>query len=178
MVTAIPGCHQKIKKSRSWRHSPPCTHVTCSGARDFIAKGAALLADAISLFTLCELVCRYSRAPYFIENPVGVLSSHIRKPDYIFNPCDYAGYLVNSLNEQYSKATCLWTGNGFVMPDKKPLPPVLGFWMHTIPPSKNREILRSATPLGFAQAVFQANANIDLQLKQQGIVAFLERGRL
>ena len=46
------------------------------------------------------------------------------------------------------------------MPDRKPGEPTLGSLMHRLPPSDDRADLRSATPLGFAYAVFHANKHI------------------
>jgi hypothetical protein len=85
---------------------PPCTHVAGSGARDFKLKGLVLLADSFNLFNACQLIGAYSGAPYMIENPVGVFSTHIRKPDYTFNPCDYGGYLKPE-GDKYTKKTSL-----------------------------------------------------------------------
>lgn len=81
---------------------------------------------------------------------------HIGKPDYRFHPCEYAGYLPadEQVSEAYTKLTCLWTGNGFVMPTRKPVAPDLGSMMHRLPPTDDRADLRSATPRGFARAVF------------------------
>lgn len=136
---------------------PPCTHVAVSGARDFQRKGPAMLADALTLFAACEQAARWSGAKYLIENPVGVLSSHVRKPDFMFDPCEYAGYLDDPAGEAYTKRTCLWTGGGFVMPKRKPVNPDQGSKMHLMPPSEDRANQRSLTPLGFAKAVFEFN---------------------
>lgn len=43
------------------------------------------------------------------------------------------------------------------MPEPKPVEPVLGSLMHKLPPSEDRGNIRSVTPEGFAQAVFEAN---------------------
>lgn len=137
---------------------PPCTHVAGSGARDWQRKGHFMLTDALELFSACLLAASWSRAPYLIENPVGALSSHMGQPDHTFDPCDYAGYLEDSDPEAYTKRTCLWTGGGFVMPAKRRVEPNLGSAMHLIPPSDDRVDIRSATPRGFARAVFHANA--------------------
>lgn len=140
---------------------PPCTHTANSGARDYAAKGGNMLRDALETFEACHLAAAWSGAPYCIENPVGLLSSipHIGKPHYRFHPADYAGYLPADErdSEAYTKLTCLWTGNGFVMPDRKPVAPVLGSMMHRLPPTEDRADIRSATPAGFAAAVFAAN---------------------
>lgn len=81
---------------------PPCTHVAVSGARDFLSKGTAMLRDSLELFSVCEHAARWSGAPFMVENPVGVLSSHIRKPDYTFQPWQYGdlsvGQFLNSID--------------------------------------------------------------------------------
>lgn len=136
---------------------PPCTHLASSGARWFRDKGMAKLIEALELVEACRAFCEGQGAPYMIENPVGTLSTYWRKPDYTFHPVDYAGY--GSKADEYTKKTCLWTGNGFVMPPTKPGQPTLGSLMHRLPPSKDRGDLRSATPHGFARAVFLANAH-------------------
>lgn len=43
------------------------------------------------------------------------------------------------------------------MPKKMPIPATDGSRMHRLPPSKDRANLRSATPMGFARAVFESN---------------------
>lgn len=43
------------------------------------------------------------------------------------------------------------------MPRKNPVPATMGSKMHFLPPTPDRANLRSATPEGFAQAVFEAN---------------------
>ncbi|HYE58983.1 MAG TPA: hypothetical protein VD948_10775 [Rhodothermales bacterium] len=137
---------------------PPCTDVAVSGARDFAVKGLARLTDALTLFSACHHAAAWSGAPFMIENPVGVLSSHVRRPDYTFDPCDYAGYADNPAAEAYTKKTCLWVGGGFVMPERRPVDAALGSLMHLMPPSEGRAGARSLTPTGFARAVFLANA--------------------
>jgi len=135
---------------------PPCTHLAVSGARWFGDKGLWALHEAIGIVASCRDLAEQSNAPYLIENPVGTLSTYWRKPDFIFDPCDYGGYLEPAV-DQYTKKTCLWTGGGFVMPPKKSVYPTLGSKMHLIGPSADRANQRSVTPLGFAKAVFEYN---------------------
>lgn len=144
----------------------PCTHVTGAGARDFATKGPHLYMDALAAFSACHHALRWSGAPFYCENPVGVLSSlpHLPKPDHYFHPHEYAGYLPEGVErdeEAYTKKTCLWTGNGFVMPERRAVEPVKGSKMHTMPPGPDRERQRSATPKGWALATFLANAPAD-----------------
>jgi hypothetical protein len=143
---------------------PPCTNLAVSGARWFQAKGLQGVIDALELVEAAREICDGSEAPYMIENPVSTLSTYWRKPDYRFDPCDYAGYLPDSTEDAYTKKTCLWTGNGFVMPAPRKVKPVLGSKMHRLPPSADRANLRSATPKGFAEAVFEANKHIGQEL--------------
>jgi len=128
---------------------PPCTDLAVSGARWFQLKGLRALSKAIALFARSQEIVEAIGAPYLIENPVSTISTYWRKPDYTFDPCDYG--------DPYTKKTCLWTGNGFVMPPKTPVEPVEGSKMHLLPPSPERANLRSVTPQGFARAVFNAN---------------------
>ena len=128
---------------------PPCTHLAVSGARWFRRKGLEALSEAIDIFGACVRICEWTGAPWMVENPVSVISSHFRRPDHTFNPCDYG--------DPWTKRTCLWTGGGFVMPPKRPVEPTLGSVVHRMAPSPDRANLRSVTPPGFAGAVFEAN---------------------
>lgn len=135
---------------------PPCDHLAVSGARWFKGKGLRKLAESIDMFATAAEVCDALKSPYMIENPVSTISTYWRKPDYTFHPCDYTAY--NS-DDNYFKKTCLWTGNGFVMPDKECnmslAPP--DHRIHCMPPCDDRKNKKSITPMGFAKAVFEAN---------------------
>ena len=139
---------------------PPCTNLAVSGARWFQDKGLQGLIDGLEVVEACRKICEASGAPWMLENPVSTLSTYWRKPDFMFDPCDYAGYLDDPAPEAYTKRTCLWTGGGFVMPEKRRVEPVLGSKMHLLPPSADRANLRSRTPAGFAKAVFMANGKL------------------
>lgn len=134
---------------------PPCTHLSVSGARDFQRKGLRSLIDALELVEACRVLCENSGAPWLLENPVSRLSSCWRKPDHLFDPCDYG--------DPWTKKTCLWVGGGFVMPPTCRVEPTEGSKMHLIPPSTERANLRSETPPGFARAVFHSNAPATLR---------------
>lgn len=135
---------------------PPCTHLAVSGARDFEKKSWPMLRDGMDTFWACLQAAKWAGCPYLIENPVGRISGIHHQPDHTFNPCDYGAYL-DPPGDKYTKRTCLWTGNGFVMPEPRPVDPVQGSMIHLMPPSKNRADERSMTPMGFAIAVFEAN---------------------
>lgn len=139
---------------------PVCKELAGSGARWWDKKRAEdfmFQAKAISLAEQCRTVGRLSGAPWFVENPVGALSRVFGKPTHTFHPCDFTAY---EASDNYTKRTCLWTGGGFLMPQPardaslgKPDDRI-----HKAPPGPDRENFRSATPLGFARAVFDANA--------------------
>ena len=130
---------------------PVCTHVCVSGARDFLTKGTALLRDSLEMFSAAEHAFKWAGVPYGIENSVGKFSDHMGKPDYTFQPWHYG--------DPWTKLTCVWAGNGFVMPPREfqemPEGTEQKIWL--MPPSDERADLRSATPPGFARAVFQSN---------------------
>ena len=160
---------------------PPCTDLAISGARHFQAKAEAnpnYLAEAMSLVYLVRDIGEAYGVPYMIENPVSRISSQWRKPNHTFNPCDYGQYLpegdqspypaVIPARDAYTKKTCLWTGNGFVMPEARPVEPerfqdknglnYSGAHWKLGGRSLRTKNIRSATPRGFAKAVFAANS--------------------
>lgn len=135
---------------------PPCDHLAVSGARWFKGKGLRKLALSIDLFATAAEICEWIGAPYMIENPVSTISTYWRKPDATFHPHHFT---LLEPDDNYTKATNLWTGGGFVMPqscqDFTLGPP--DDRIHKCPPSSERANIRSATPMGFAIAVFLAN---------------------
>lgn len=139
---------------------PPCTDMAVSGARWFDRKRRAdplFQAKAVDVAEQCRIVGELSGAPYFVENPVSVLSGVFGHPDYTFQPFQFTRWCAA---DNYRKRTCLWVGNGFVMPPPRP-DMSLGDpddRIHICPPGKDRANFRSRTPLGFARAVFDSNA--------------------
>lgn len=140
----------------------PCTNLSVSGARWFMEKGIGALLDGLALFRRGVEILQWTGAPWMAENPVSTVSSYFRKPDFMFDPYEYAGYLPEPerTSEAYTKKTCLWTGAGFTMPRKRLVAPVLKSPIHYMPPSAERGNKRSATPRGFARAVFEANCHL------------------
>ncbi len=150
---------------------PPCDHTAVSGARHFKKKGLRKLAEALKMFSTAVEFCEWSDAPYFIENPISTISTYYRKPNYIFDPYEYGGYLPEDdehpeysdfivPRDAYPKRTCLWTGNGFKIPAKKPVRCGLDYskqYRKLGGKSLKTKNIRSATPRGFAKAVFLAN---------------------
>lgn len=126
---------------------PPCTHLAVSGAAWFADK-VQQQAEAL------DFVRALMNAPIpmiAIENPVSVISTHIRKPDQVIQPYHF-GHMER-------KTTCLWLKNlpllvhqtewkrrvdALPKKDQNPL--------HYLPPSPERGQLRSKTYSGIAAA--------------------------
>lgn len=148
-----PPCRTEYAMCFCW---PPCTHLSISGARWFRGKGLPALAASIDLVAHAAAIAEATGAPYLIEQPMSMLSSYWREPDYKFDPCQYGLYLEPP-GDAYTKQTWIWTGGGFKMPNVMGVDPVHGSKMHRMPPSKDRARIRAMTPKGFARAVFLAN---------------------
>lgn len=123
---------------------PPCTHLAVSGARWFKEKQADGRQDAALDFVRLLMDAPIPRIA--IENPVSIISSHIRKPDQTIQPWQFG--------HGETKRTCLWLKN---LPKLTPTNIVEGreqrIWK--MPPSKDRWKERSKTYQGIADAMAQ-----------------------
>lgn len=138
---------------------PPCTDVAVSGARWFEEKRKIdrhFQAKAALVAEQCRVVGMLAGCPWGFENPVSAFSSIFGRPQHTFNPHDFTGYCAD---DNYTKKTCLWTGGGFVMPDqfRDSSMGAPDNRIHMAPPGAERANFRSATPRGFARAVYEAN---------------------
>ena len=79
---------------------PPCTHLAVSGARWFKDKPPHLQKNALDFV---QKLMDMDIPKIAIENPVGVISSKIRKPDQYIQPYEY-GHTTR-------KKTGLWLKN-------------------------------------------------------------------
>lgn len=151
---------------------PPCTDLAVCGSRSFASKAEKdplFQEKAVALARSVETIGSHYGVPWMLENPVSVLSTKWRKPNFIFDPYQYGGYLPEddehplypkyiAPRDAYTKKTCLWTGNGFTMPEKRPVPVPPGYskqYSQLGGKSLKTKNIRSATPRGFAQAVFE-----------------------
>lgn len=154
---------------------PECTHLAVSGAAHFskkLSENPAIQAEATELARLVQYVGDEYQCAWAAENPVSVLATLWKKPDYSFHPYEYGGYLPEDdrhpiypdyikPRDAYPKKTCIWSGNGFIMPDKKPVSVDSGYSIQQRKlggKSLKTKNIRSATPRGFAKAVFIANS--------------------
>jgi len=153
---------------------PPCTDLAVSGACHFEVKR---FVDPLFHYKATELALfvgrlgEYLGVPWAFENPISVLSTRYRKPDFMFHPWEYGGYLpVDDVHptypdyiaprDAYPKKTCIWSGGGFVVPSKSEVECPKGYsTQHKKLGGKSMKTknIRSATPRGFAMAVFSAN---------------------
>jgi len=122
---------------------PPCTHLCVSGARYFAQKQAdGRQAAGISFFM--RLATYPGIKKVCVENPVGIMSTHLRKPDQIIQPWQFG--------HGETKATCLWLRG---IPRLQATNIVEGregkIWR--MPPSLERAKLRSMTYCGIARAM-------------------------
>lgn len=158
----------------------PCTDLAISGAKHFEKKylnDAYFWARAMELVFIGRDIAELFNVPYFIENPMSMISSLWRQPDFKFHPWIFGGYLPeehqHSLfpeiypgRDAYNKETWIWCGNGFVIPHKLPVTPVEndypGFSKLGGKSERTKEI-RSVTPEGFSRALFAANYKTTLQ---------------
>jgi len=154
---------------------PVCTDLAVSGAAHFKRKREAdplFQRKAANYAIWCAELFQALGCPYFIENPVSVLSTLWRKPNHSFHPWHYGGYIPETdaqhplwpeyiaPRDAYPKKTCLWTGGNFRMPIKLPVKPEDGHSRQHLKlggKSMKTKNIRSATPRGFAKAVWQAN---------------------
>lgn len=143
---------------------PDCTDLAVSGAKH---EGHTSLVS-VEHAKMVERIAESYSAAWMVENPVGKMSTHWRKPDYYFDPYQYGGYMTGNeenfhprmpKRDGYTKKTCIWAGGGFIMPKHKPVPHIGKFWgwAYLGGKSPRTKQLRSLTPRGFARAVFEEN---------------------
>jgi site-specific DNA-cytosine methylase len=133
---------------------PPCTHLAVSGARYFAEKQADGRQQAALDFVRLLLDAPIPRIA--LENPVSIISSHIRKPTQTIQPWQFG--------HGETKATCLWLKG---LPPLTPTNIVTGREqrVHKMPPGPDRWRERSRTFPGIAEAMAEQWGNaLDLGL--------------
>jgi hypothetical protein len=80
---------------------PPCTHLTVSGAMHFKEKIADGRQQQGRDFFMAMINAPIKKIA--VENPIGIMSTHYRKPDQVIQPY-YFG-------DGFTKTTCLWLKN-------------------------------------------------------------------
>jgi hypothetical protein len=120
---------------------PPCTHLAVSGARWFNHKREEQekALEFVNFLLTRDYIDRIA-----LENPIGVISTRIRKPDQIIQPWQFG--------HGETKSTCLWLKN---LPLLQPTNVVSGriARVHKEPPSPERWKNRSRTLPGIGEAM-------------------------
>lgn len=149
---------------------PPCTDLAVSGAAHFQKKrkkDPKFQHKAMHLALSCERIFGPCNVPYGFENPVSVLSTMHRRPDFYFHPYEFGGHLPeNDIHPEYPeyirprdaypKLTCVWGGNGLKVPHKKPVICPRGLSLQHLKlggKSSLTKRIRSASPRGFFEAM-------------------------
>jgi hypothetical protein len=140
--------------------APPCTVFSRAGA--WVKREPQELLDALAVVDACLRFVAVCRPTWWaLENPVGTLRRWLGPPAMYFDPCDYG--------DPYTKRTCLWgnfTVPGSLFTTTRAVPPSEGSKMHRLPGASRHDrpeaaarkrAARSATPIGFAKAFFEAN---------------------
>lgn len=130
---------------------PNCQNLAVSGARYFAQKKDIQKRDLEFVRTLLNA----DIPRIYLENPVSIISSRIRKPDQIIQPYEYG--------HEETKKTCLWLKNlPLLKPTKimeirnKNLTPS---GQNKLGPSKDRAYLRARTYPGIAEAMASQRSN-------------------
>jgi len=151
---------------------PPCTDLAVSGAAHFAKKARidpAFQEKAIYLARAVERIATAAGVPWALENPVSVMATKWRKPDYIFDPWHFGGYLPEddkhpdypayiAKRDAYPKKTCLWASSNFKFPIKNPVKPPNGYSMQHLMlggKSEKTKRIRSASPRGFFRGLYE-----------------------
>ena len=131
---------------------PPCTYLCSSGLHwnKRVPGRAAKTQDALDFV---RLLLNAPIERIALENPVGCISTQVRKPDQVIQPWQFG--------HPESKTTCLWLkGLRRLVPTKVLDKPASGRWenqtasgQNRLGPSEDRWKLRSLTYFGIAQAM-------------------------
>lgn len=123
---------------------PPCTYLAVSGARWFKDRQK----EQIEALAFIQMLLDANIPKIALENPIGVISTKIRKPDQIIQPWQFG--------HGETKATCLWLKN---LPLLKSTNIIIPYYrknkIHRMPPNESRSKLRSITYQGIANAMVE-----------------------
>lgn len=130
---------------------PPCTYLASSGLH-WNKKRPERAAQTEQALVFIQQLMDAPIDRIAIENPIGCISTRIRKPDQIIQPWQFG--------EDASKATCLWLKNlpkllptNIIKKDRYSNQTASG--QNKLPPSQDRWKIRSETYQGIADAIAQ-----------------------
>lgn len=161
----IQGDCREAMRSREWGGygmHPDCTYLTVAGIH-WNNRGRGWEKTNAALAFVRELMEIAGDKPSYLENPVSIISTHIRKPDQTIQPHDFG--------EDASKRTCLWLNRLPLLRPTARVPGRMVEWprgsgkmverwsnqtdsgQNKLPPSNDRWKLRSKTYPGIALAM-------------------------
>lgn len=164
LLIAHPPCTFLASSGSRWLYHPDDKHLPVEGRRPhpLYPDRKKDRQDAIDFF----MMLWNAPIPHIaVENPVGVMSSVLRKPDQIVHPWQFG--------EEVSKATCLWLKN---LPKLKPTKIVgkgeivtlssgkkIPAWYSNAPSGtkEERQKARSRTFKGMAEAMAEQWSNLE-----------------
>lgn len=120
---------------------PPCTYLCSSGARWWSERAYEQQAALCLVRYLLRAPVRFKA----LENPIGAISTAIRKPDQIFQPWQFG--------HAESKATCLWLDHLAPLAATRIMLGPIADRVHIMPQSRDRWKARSRTLPGVAAAM-------------------------
>lgn len=151
-------CDVRLVLDQGWDLAifhPPCTYLSVSGLHWNKKRPERAIQTEMAI----DFVSQLLNAPIpriALENPIGILSTRLRKPDQIIQPYDFG--------EDASKSTCLWLKHlPCLQPTQYIEPRMVGGkkrWanqtdsgQNRLGPSEDRWKLRSITYQGIADAM-------------------------
>jgi hypothetical protein len=131
---------------------PPCTYL-CSSGLHWNKRRPERQIETDKAIEFVQRLLNANISKIALENPIGCISSKIRKPDQIIQPWQFG--------HAESKSTCLWLKRlPLLQPTCIVQKPESGVWLNQTPsgqnklgPSETRWIERSRTYLGIAEAM-------------------------
>jgi hypothetical protein len=131
---------------------PPCTYL-CSSGLHWNKRRPERAAQTEEALEFVRFLMDAPIPRIAIENPIGCISTRIRKPDQVIQPWQFG--------HPESKSTCLWLKNlPALMPTRVLGKPASGRWenqtasgQNKLPPSDDRWKIRSKTYTGIAAAM-------------------------
>ena len=166
---------------------PVCTDLCLGGAVHWEKKRRAdpLFQETAAAHVIaCEAFAEAVKCPkWYIENPRGALNKMWRRADMEMHPYEYGGHLPRydshpnypeyiPPRDAYKKRTCIWHSDSFRVPEKRIVIPVSVVCNSKVKGTKEyspafaklgggggqrTKDIRSATPRGWARAVYLSN---------------------
>jgi hypothetical protein len=159
LSSELPGLHYQgdVRKllNQGWDlmiAHPPCTYL-CSSGLHWNKRVSGRQEETDRALNFVRELLNAPIEKIALENPVGCISTKIRKPDQTIHPWQFG--------HTESKGTCLWLKGLPLLKPTNVLPmPASGRWDNQTPsgqnklgPSANRWAIRSKTYSGIAEAM-------------------------